>query len=348
MSAAEPDLFGDLAGTAPMPTLAAARRPAARREEIRAAIDDLRGDAPILSVGIGRLARVVGGSKAHLQHERDAYAAEHGEPSVVAPAIPPADPGQLLELDADLLAQHPINPRLADGDPHLDDLADAIATDGQLVPVCIIADATAPGRFLILDGSRRHRAIQRLRERGLDRPVRATLVPTADAMDFLVAHVATSASWSDYERAVFFVAAWARGGTSQALLARRAGLTAGGFNKAMAPARLPNEILALIANRRAIRVLDAHRALMRWKADEPAVRAALLTIAAPASARAVLGCAAAAGLPGPSVAEPTGATMLVPLRDRARALIARLDAAPSPTPEDITALSALVRALAAI
>jgi ParB/RepB/Spo0J family partition protein len=347
MSANEPDLFGDLAGTAPVVTPVSARRPAARGEEIRAAIDDLRGGAPILSVGIGRLARVVGGSKAHLQHERDAYAAEHGEPAVVAPAMPPADSGEVLELDANLLAQHPINPRLADGDPHLDDLADAIATDGQLVPVCIIPDATIPGRFLILDGSRRHRAIQRLRERGHDRPVRALLVPAADAMDFLVAHVATSASWSDYERAVFFAAAWARGGASQALLARRARLTASGFNKALAPARLPAEILVLIADRRAIRVLDAHRALMRWKADEPAVRAALLTFAAPTSARVVLGCAAAAGLPAPSVAEPSAA-MLASLRDRARALVAKLDAALLPTPDDVTDLSALVRALAAI
>ncbi|AIT05125.1 hypothetical protein MC45_00195 [Sphingomonas taxi] len=72
MSANEPDLYGDLAATAPVAPPVSARRPAGRREEIRAAIDELRCGAPILSVGIGRLARVIGGSKAHLQHERDA------------------------------------------------------------------------------------------------------------------------------------------------------------------------------------------------------------------------------------------------------------------------------------
>jgi hypothetical protein len=48
MSANEPDLYGDLAATAPVAPPVSARRPAGRREEIRAAIDELRCGAPIL------------------------------------------------------------------------------------------------------------------------------------------------------------------------------------------------------------------------------------------------------------------------------------------------------------
>lgn len=343
----EADLFGDIAAS-PVPSSRPTQRAAATRQAIRAAIDSLRGDASISSIGIGRLARVVGGAKAYLQHERDAYAAERGEdlPSrqVIAPTPPPAT-ARVLEVDATLLAQHPLNPRLAESDERLDDLADAIASDGQLVPVCVLIDPDAPNRFLILDGSRRHRAILHLRARGVMRLVRAVLVPSIDALDFLVAHVGRSQDWSDYERATFFAAARARGDASQALLARKAGLSAGGFSKAMAPARLPAEILRLIADRRQIRVLDAHRALMRWKADPAAVRAALAGLDADVAARDVLRCCANAGLPPPAAKPSAGATLVTPLRDRARALVARLDA-DHPTTDDIIALAALVRELA--
>ena len=207
----EPDLFGGIAATTPVPSSKPTRRTAATREEIRAAIDNLRGVAPILSIGVGRLARMIGGAKAHLQHERDAYAVERGEdiPSerAILPTTPPASV-RVLELDATLLTQHPLNPRLAEPDERLDDLADAINAEGQLVPVCVLVDPDAPERFLILDGSRRHRAILRLRKRGILQPVRAVLVPSTDALDFLVAHVAKSEDWSDYERATFFASAW--------------------------------------------------------------------------------------------------------------------------------------------
>ena len=140
----------------------------------------------------------------------------------------------------------------------------------------------------------------------------------------------------------------ARGDAPQALLARKAGLTAGGFNKAMAPARLPGEILALVIDRRHIRVLDAHRALMRWKTDAAAVRSALAELDAAASARDVLRCCATAGLPPPAAKPGAGTVMFTPLRDRARALVERLDDGHPATPDDIAALAALVRELAVL
>ena len=345
----EPDLFGDITVTSPVPLPAPTRRAAAAREEIRAAIDSLRGKAPISSVGVGRLGHIVGGAKAYLQNERDAYAVERGEsvPSrqIIAPTMPPAK-ARVLEIDATLLVQHPLNPRLPEPQERLDDLADAIDSEGQLVPVCVIVDPDAPIRFLILDGSRRHRAILRLRARGIHQPVRAVLVPSTDALDFLIAHVGRSEDWSDYERATFFAAAWARGGAPQALLARKAGMTAGGFNKAMAPARLPEEILALVTDRREIRVLDAHRALMRWKADATGVRSVLAKLDANVSARDVLRCCATAGLPAAAAKLAVGTALPKLLRERARALMERFDDGHPATPDDVAALAALVRELA--
>lgn len=268
--------------------------------DIRAAIDRLRGGAPILSVGLGRLAAECGGGKAYLKQVRDAYAqalGEHplGPPTDPAPSAPFAT-GIIIELSLNRLRKHPLNPRLlAEDDPELRALAESIRDNGQQVPIVVVADPERTGHFLIVDGSRRHQAMPLLHVEGRTDTIQAMVIEDADPMDFLVAHFTHARNWSDYERALFFVDACERSQATQALLAGRSGLSPSGFLKAMAPARLPSEMLERIVDRRAIRVSDADRALRNWKKNADAVRDSLAIVDGPLAARPLLDLCATAG-----------------------------------------------------
>jgi ParB/RepB/Spo0J family partition protein len=330
-----PDLFGTVA--------VSGRRKVPADEIIHAAIDQLRGDAPIRSVAIGRLSRKVGGGKARLQTVRDAYADAHGETVIGAPS--PAAGESIFIVPVDRLDKHPSNPRLmvAD-DPEIEALAASIVAEGQLLPVCVSADPGNPERYLVLDGFRRLSAIRRLVAQGHDVPVRAMRTDT-DPVEFLVEHWSRQRNWSDYERAVFFVEAAARGEDSQAALALKAGLTSGGFSKAMAPARLPSCVYDMIADRRQIRVSDANRLLAAWKANEAAVRLALAEIAEPVSAKIAMHRILPAGLKARRSRGLNSASWQ-DLRQRALAALTRIDDTGMSGPMEFGLLRAIVDEIA--
>jgi ParB family transcriptional regulator, chromosome partitioning protein len=88
-------------------------------------------------------------------------------------------PGSILELPLDLLSDNPCNPRRFYLHESIDRLAINLSNIGQQSPIQVALDQEALGRFTIIEGHRRVRALRKL---GRD-SVKAIVVDKSEALD---------------------------------------------------------------------------------------------------------------------------------------------------------------------
>jgi len=157
------DLTGD-APTVPPPVAPPAGTAAALRAAREAAGLSQRELARRSGVPQQQISALEGGNPEHTAEILARLAAALGLPSLPGPADPPAAAGTLLPLS--VLSPSGLNPRKTFDADELEGLADSIARNGLLQNLVVRA-GDEPGRYLIVAGERRFRALTLLAERGM-------------------------------------------------------------------------------------------------------------------------------------------------------------------------------------
>lgn len=111
--------------------------------------------------------------------------------ATVQPNKTTAPRDQYLNVDPlNIIVEDGFNVRQDYGD--IDELAQSIIENGQIMPVTVVKSTVDPDRFVLVDGHRRYRAIQRAKEMGHDFPfVKALLTKAVTAEQRLLAMIVT-------------------------------------------------------------------------------------------------------------------------------------------------------------
>lgn len=158
------DLTGD-APTVPPPVAPPAGTAAALRAAREAAGLSQRDLARLSGVPQSQISALEGGNPEHTADMLARLAAALNLPSLSGPADPPATAaGTLLPLS--VLSPSGLNPRKTFDVDELEGLAASIATNGLLQNLVVRA-GKEPGRYVIVAGERRFRALTLLAERGM-------------------------------------------------------------------------------------------------------------------------------------------------------------------------------------
>ena len=160
------------------------------QQEESAVLDRIaRLDSPVVQGATSRLARSLNDAAQHPGADSVVLASEatdfglealEGTPGFVAWAKATGyKPGSILELPLDLLDDNPCNPRRFYLQESIDRLAINLSNIGQQSPIQVAIQQHASGRFTIIEGHRRVRALRKLGRE----TVKAIVVDKSEALD---------------------------------------------------------------------------------------------------------------------------------------------------------------------